>query len=310
MQYVLTTIKTKNNGVTVDYVNQVERLLSKANVLGGDNEFMNFKYVCITDDPSGLSEYVETIPLIENEKITNERWYDLDVYDMSRYGFVEDEDGHAEDRIIFLSHNLIPLSSSQLFFLKSFPHSHARFIEDYDISDDEYFYLKDHKCEFIKFARVWDEDENRSSKFYDGFSIHDNLKMSKIKKTFDKDPEGIQEKYGDNVQLFIEEVIDSDPLLFYFTAGDGTVGPYYFMDEDKNDHLNAQFDENIRPNLEKLYEGRPFISTTGRAEEMQAEYIGLNSHNAFQSIVSLVEVRGMGHNNQYRDDRFLDINVL
>lgn len=313
MNILILTVKAEGSGVSADYVNHVERLLAKANITGQTNEFMKVEHYCITDNTDGLSPFVKTKQLVTSDAVTNPNWYDLEIYDIEKY-FPElyvDEDEEPNIRVVNMSRNVLPLGGSQFAFMKAFPHSHARFIEDYDISDEEYFYLKDHKCEFIKFANVWDDVEVGGNRFQAGFSMHDAGKMNKIVDTFRADPEVVLNEYGDNVQGFIETVVNSDPLLFYFTATDGTVSPYYFSDEDQNAHLNEVFEEVLRPRVEDLMTDLPSASMPGmesnHREQAAAKLIG-EGHDAFHTLVQFVEVRNVQGN--LRDDRFLDINVL
>jgi hypothetical protein len=257
------TIKTDGLGVTSEDVNRLKLSLDRQRSLSNDGMSIA-RLSCYTDDPTGLDE-----GLREESKCTyvNARVVARNMCTSIIYEGLPNKGTTDECNFTFTTEETASIKENDTSFL----YQERNWMED---GDTQYF---PHFCGFVQ---------------GDGKYIVDN---------FLADMAGVQEKYGSNVQQYIEDQIAENKGMVLNTMH-GMIGQYHIGDEFANLELNKLYEENVRPSFDNEGEWR------GLGGDQQAKFIHFeHEYRTISQQCSFVHLKGDA---DPKSDRYLELWVL
>ena len=262
----LLCVKTESNGVTSEEVNLFERQLTRKHILGShgeDGKGGTISFHCLTDDPKGLSEYVNVINLEKGEHYINDNWCVLETLDLGRYGVEAIEqfdskgesEGSAQPEIQLVNPKYRLTEASQMpFFMGRVPHPGST-VHDHNayLTEEELEHNKKHTHTYVRMVPSTFTTDN--SKFVPGFMSFTNGSIKKIREKFMEDPYKYQQQYGNNVQKFIEDTIEEDDDIQHYSTKPGTVLDYPIEDKSLLQKYRNKYENEVKSNFPYSWSG-------------------------------------------------------
>lgn len=294
MPIEIVTVKTKGNGVTAEQVNRLERSLAKNRIIGND-ELLSCRFNVVTDDPTGITEHAKIRELETDDRVTNEAWYELKVFDLERVGIYE------ETKTLYIHPSYYATELIHQMVFESLPHAgHPEQSHNFRLSSDEMTFCEDNKSAFLQVSPTWDSFSE--TKYMEGWHGHSQRDLKSIWTDFLEDAEAIQEKYGDNVQQYIEDYIE-EKKHFALPFAAGAIGRYFINGEKNNRILVNDYEDNVRPLFPKGWRGM------GGDED--ALYIHTDhEYRDLTRQTSFLKLEGETEDNKATDNRWLDLWIL
>jgi len=273
----LLCLKTESNGVTAEDVNRFERQLSRKHILGPqgeDGKGGTLSFHCLTDDPEGISEYVNIIHLKRDENYINDNWFILETFDLGRYGVeaIEefDEKGeshgfvHPEIQLVDVKYQLTD-AAQMPFFMGRVPHA-GNSVTDHNayLTEEQMEYNKKHSHTYVRF--VPSNFVSNNSKYVPGFMSFTNGTIKKIREKFMEDPYKYQQQYGNNAQKFIEDCIEEDESIQDYGTKPGTILEYPVENKELLEKYRIAYENEIKPNFPYSWAG-PTLSEDEENDE-------------------------------------------
>jgi len=288
------TVKTKDNGVTAEQVNRLERSLAKNRVIGSDG-FMTCRFNVLTDDATGLSDYCKIRDLERDDRVTNDKWYELKVFDLERAGIYE------ETKTVFLDASYCGVELIHQIIFDGLPHrGHPEQSHNYRLSNEQMDFCEENNSGFLQQAKAW--DSFTETQYIEGFHAHNQRDFRGMWEHFLENAAEIQEKYGDNVQQFIEDYVE-EKNEFVLPLLAGTVGRYFINGERNNKTLVNDYEDNVRPSFPKGWRG------IGGDED--ALYIHTDhEYRDLTRQTSFLKFEGETPDNPASSDRWLELWIL
>ena len=205
-------------------MNRLERSFAK-NRLTGNDGFLSCRFNVLTDDTTGISEYCKVRELERDDRVTNEKWYQLKVFDLERTGIYE------ETKTVYVDASMIGVELLHQVIFDSLPHrGHPEQCHSYRLSSEEMKFCEENNSAFIQMSPAWDSFTD--TKYIEGFHGHSQKELKGIWTSFLENAESIQAEYGDNVQKYIEDYLE-EQKDFVIPLHAGTIGRYFVNDEEK-----------------------------------------------------------------------------
>jgi hypothetical protein len=294
MPIEIVAVKTKDNGVTAEQVNRLERSLAKNRLTGADG-FLSCRFNCLTDDPTGLNDYVKIRELERDDRVTNDKWYELKVFDLERTGIYE------ETKTVYLDAGMIGVELLHQIIFDGLPHrGHPEQSHSYRLSSEEMDFCDENNSAFIQMAPNWDSFSTNT--YIEGFHAHGQRDFRGVWEDFLENAESIQAEYGDDVQRYLEDYV-TNKQEFILPVQAGSVGRYFVNDEEKNRQLVNDFEDNVRPLFPKAWRGM------GGDED--ALYIHTDhEYRDLTRQTSFLKLEGESPDNPASSDRWLDLWIL
>ena len=225
-------------GVSTEEINEaVVRLLKfRINIIQPGNLP---KFYCFTQgDGEGLLDEIQVIKIQESSlALIDEDWSILQLFDHSKLQSVEDKN-------IIWNPRLVPLDLCQTAILSHIPHPGEvlEMPDGHGLDLETMQTIKDKKLPFIELPMKWWSDEGHTEYMGEWYMTFHADTLSHIAEGCTVDEvEDYKDKGG--VWKYIEDKFAGVVLptkLAQFT-------PYYLNNQEKNEDLNAQFEEKIRP---------------------------------------------------------------
>ena len=265
-------LKTENNGVTADDVNEFERNLARDRITGDDHEgYTCIHFVVLTDNVEGISEHVQTIPIEQDGNVINDNWYLLESLDLLKYGIgssdSEDDEEETNQPIIHVVDLKYRPAGSLVSWAVGQPplYGHKKVYDHIGYVTEEE--KEQHKNGVYHFMRMIPQtyEKTNDSKYVPGFMSFHNCAFRKIREKFYEDPYVFQNTYGSNVQKFIETEIESSEDYTAYSTKPGIALTYPTLDPQKVVDFNNQYAQ-IKTD-EKRYNG-PLPETAENDEDL------------------------------------------
>lgn len=230
-------IMHKKEGVSSEVINEsfIRLLKFRLPMVGGSHNPV--KFYCLTKDSTGLMDMITHIPVDETKSFGVE---DFEVVQLFNEPTLQQTEGHDFAKNVIWNPKLMPLDLCQTAILGNIPF--AGDIRDlpleHGMDSETLNTIQTNKLPFIEMPHKWWNSEGEITEYkgewYTGFigqdlkDIADNL---------------IQEDTSKNVWRYIEESFKGVVLPTKLAQ----FSPYYLNDKDRNEDLNAQYEEKIRP---------------------------------------------------------------
>lgn len=278
-------ITQKFGDKTADDINRLHLELSRKRVFTmTPNSEINLW--CHTDNPEGLHEDIKIIKLNPRDDITDNKFYNLELFDR-----------FTEDKVILWDANLQPLDLCQTLVIKGFPQKGdykeaMDFIPDMDLEMG--MKIKNESYPFIQLpTKWWDLEEGEDVGIADWFIAFWGNNCKDLVQVFEKDPKSAQET---DFATFIKNnfkgiILPTEP---------GTFAPYYVSNKEKTDKLNEQWETNVRPFFPDAW--------TGYGGEEEAPF--LEWEHEYRDVTKQVKFIYMdtdGGQNRPEDDWYLQL---
>jgi hypothetical protein len=278
-------ITQKFGDKTADDINRLHLELSRKRVFTmTPNSDINLW--CHTDNPEGLHEDIKIIKLNPRDDITDNKFYNLELFDR-----------FTEDKVILWDANLQPLDLCQTLVIKGFPQKGdykeaMDFIPDMDLEMG--MKIKNEMYPFIQCpTKWWDLEEGEDVGIADWFIAFWGSDCKDLTQVFEKDPKSAQET---DFATFIKNnfkgiILPTEP---------GTFAPYYVSNKEKTDALNEQWETNVRPFFPDAW--------TGYGGEEEAPF--LEWEHEYRDVTKQVKFIYMdtdGGQNRPEDDWYLQL---
>ena len=265
-------ITQKFGDTTTEDVNRLHLELSRKRVFTMTPE-SPIELYCHTDNPEGLHEDINIIKLTPRDDITDNKFYNVELFD--KFG---------EDKVILWDANLQPLDLCQTLVIKGFPmkgdfKEAMDFIPDMDLELG--MEIKEEQYPFIQCpTKWWDLDEEGNTGLADYFIAFWGNNCSHLTQVFEKDPKSAQET---DFATFIKNsfkgiILPTEPGVF---------APYYVSNKEKTDALNEQWETNVRPFFPDAWVGHggeeeaPFLEWNHEYRDVtkQVQFLYLDTNN-------------------------------
>ena len=233
-------ITQKFGDKTADDINRLHLELSRKRVFTmTPNSEINLW--CHTDNPEGLHEDIKIIKLTPRDDITDNKFYNLELFER-----------FVDDKVILWDANLQPLDLCQTLVIKGFPQKGdykeaMDFIPDMDLEMG--MKIKNEMYPFIQCpTKWWDLEDGEDVGIADWFIAFWGDNCQDLTQVFEKDPKSAQET---DFATFIKK--NHDGILL--PTEPGTFAPYYVNNKEKTDALNEVWETNVRPYFPDAWTG-------------------------------------------------------
>mgnify|MGYP006165067423 CR=1 FL=1 len=232
-------IMHKKEGVSSEIINEsFIRLLKKRIIMVG-GEHNPVKFYCLAKDGTGLLDLITHIPVDEAKSFGSE---DFEVIQLLNEPMLQTGESANFEKNVIWNPRLMPLDLCQTAILgnmpnageiRELPHDHGMDIETLTT-------ISDKKLPFIEMPHIWWDSEGIQTEYkgewYTAFIGKDlieiQLTLTQEDTTDDK-----------NVWKHIEDKFKGVVLPTKLAQ----FSPYYLNAQEKNEDLNAQYEEKIRP---------------------------------------------------------------
>ena len=236
------TIKTEGLGVTSEDVNRLKLSLDRQRSLENDGMAIA-RLSCYTDDPTGLDEGIRVIPLMKDPAIVDDAWYQLGLWDGDMKGLRE------ESKCTYVNAKVVARQMCTSIIYEGLPNQGTTDECNFEFSDEETASIKENNSAFLYQERNWMEDGD--TQYFPHFCGFVQGDAKYLVENFEADKAGIQAKYGNNVQQYIEDQLAANNGLVLNTMH-GMVGQYIIGDEYANLEQNAKWQKNVIPSFENV----------------------------------------------------------
>jgi hypothetical protein len=286
------TIKTDGLGVTSEDVNRLKLSLDRQRSLNNDGMSIA-RLSCYTDDPTGLDEGIRVIPLLKDERIIHPEWYQILLWDGDMKGLRE------ESKCTYVNARVVARNMCTSIIYEGLPNKGTTTECNFEFTDEETASIEANETSFLYQERNWmEEGDTQYFPHFCGFVQGDAMYLVN---DFLADPAGVQEKYGTNVQQYIEDKIAEHKGMVLNTMH-GMIGQYHIGDEFANLELNRLYEEKCRPSFDNDGEWR------GLGGDQQAKFIHFDhEYRTITQQCSFVHLKGDA---DPKSDRYLELWVL
>jgi hypothetical protein len=291
--FEVVTIKTDGLGVTSEDVNRLKLSLDRQRSLTNDGMSIA-RLSCYTDDPTGLDEGIRVIPLMKDPEIIHDEWYQVLLWDGDMKGLRE------ESKCTYVNARVVARQMCTSVIYEGLPSKGTTDECNFTFTDEETAAIKENNTSFFFQERNWMEDGD--TQYFPHFCGWVQGDGKYIIDNFLADKAGIQEKYGTNVQQYIEDQIAENKGMVLNT-NHGIVGQYIIGDEFANLEMNQKWETNVRPSFENEGEWR------GLGGDQQAQFITFeHEYRDISQQCSFLHLKGEGKDP--KSDRYLQLWVL
>ena len=297
MPMQMVVVKTKDNGVTGEEVNQFFRRTQRQRILRpNDDGIALYKFHVYTDDPTGIEERddINIIPFFarESDVITDPAYRKLDIFNYSNFG-EGTKTCIVDPRLVFKDFSLAELASG-------IPDAGTTNETHHTFTPEETQEIADNKTTFIQQAHAW--WDSSPTTYHHSILMFVQGGWEWLLTEFAKDPEGIQSTYPgeEGFQTWLESFLE-DPRLKEIPITYGALAEYTPHDRVKNTLLNDEFESKVRGTWGDNFR-------MGGAEEallfeFDHDYRDLSKHCSFLYL-------NQPHGEDAREDEWLDLWIL
>jgi len=284
------TIKTDGLGVTAEDVNRLKLSLDRQRSLSNDGMTIA-RLSVFTDDATGIDAGIRIIPLMKDAEIIHDEWYKLLLWDGDMKGLSD----HTKCTILDAQIVASDMCTSVIY--EGLPSAGTTTECNFSFTDEETKWITENNTSFLYQERNWME-EGTTTHFphFTGF-VQGDCKY--LIEDFLADKAGVQAKYGNNVQQYIEDKIAEHNGMIINT-GHGMVGTYKINDELGNMALNQLWETNVRPSFPDEWRGL--------GGDMQAKFIEFE--HEYRTITKQTSFLYLDGDDDPQTDRYLQLWVL
>ena len=234
-------LKTEDNHITNDDVNCFNMSMHRQGAVTNQDNLRMSKVICYTDDPVGLDQDINIVPLTRREEVEYDVWYNLDPHNFSLNGIYNGDKTmvlgatggkpHARDMVASVILDSVPTRGST-------EHSNHPFTvaEKEEIVEDNKYIIQ----------QAWDWQNISANEYLGDFIGFTQGDTRFLLTNFNKDPAGIQKEYGEDIQRYIEDQYKAEGFFVMKTPAAYT-GYYSVNNRAQNELYNQLFEENVRP---------------------------------------------------------------
>lgn len=280
-------VKTQHDQDSIDKVNAIQRNLlhHRVNVI---LPFLKVNIICYTDNAEGLETNfgMTILPLEKRDDITNDEFYKLDLFRHDKWT--------SEDMVVINDINLIPTELCQKYYIERMPPKGeiADLPSHIKLTADQLVSIRDNVSPYLGLTQDWWEETPSITTDLLRFNGNDCMSLRKDTYTPEEQEKGLAAYISEN---FKGMKVAPPP---------GVIAPWTLSNNEKNEKLNAIWDEKVLPYFPGIWEGAPGPEGVELMESafvyFNHEWKRINAHCRF------LKVNGEG----LRNDLYLRLWVL
>lgn len=297
MPMQMVVVKTKDNGVTGEEVNQFFRRTQRQRILRpNDDGIALYKFHVYTDDPEGIEERdeINIIPFFArgSDVITDPAYRKLDMFNYTNFG-EGTKTCVVDPRLVFKDFSLAELASGV-------PDAGTTNETAHPFTEEETQFIKENNTTFLQQAHAW--WDSTPTTYHHSLLMFVQGGWEWLINEFNKDPQGIQSEYPgeEGFQTWVESFSD-DPRLYFIPITYGALCQYTLGDPVKNTLMNDEFDTKVRGTWGDNF--RMGGDEEALLFEFDHEYRDLSKHCSFLFLDA-------EHGVDAREDEWLDLWIL